>query len=138
VIHVIEGNIPNVSENQPFATTLDSLPADETPSVEKRFGPEFAATHPLAVAPVVSPPHSVDGFVKEFLHELNTNQGVALSRSSVNDQYLALASTVRNYLMARWLETGARPARTSRRSSATCPPSTCSAASSATRCSPPT
>jgi hypothetical protein len=73
VIHVIEGNIPNVSENQPFATTLDSLPADETPSVEKRFGPEFAATHPLAVGPVGSPPHSVDGFVKEFLHELNTN-----------------------------------------------------------------
>jgi len=47
----------------------------------------------------------VDGFVREFLHELNTNQGVTLSRSSVNDQYLALASTVKNYLMARWLET---------------------------------
>lgn len=43
--------------------------------------------------------------MREFLHELNTNQGVTLSRSSVNDQYLALASTVKNYLMARWLET---------------------------------
>ncbi|HMS38138.1 MAG TPA: glycogen/starch/alpha-glucan phosphorylase, partial [Arachnia sp.] len=52
------------------------------------------------------PAHSVDGFVREFLHELNTSQGVTLSRSTVNDQYLALASTVKNYLMARWLETG--------------------------------
>ena len=31
-----------------------------------------------------------------------------LARSSVNDQYLALAKTVRNYLMARWLETQRR------------------------------
>jgi len=106
VIHVIEGNIPNVSENQPFATTLDSLPADETPSVEKRFGPEFAATHPLAVGPVVSPPHSVDGFVKEFLRELNFGTGVLLSRATVNDQYVALARTVAHYLAARWLEGG--------------------------------
>ncbi len=62
-------------------------------------------THPLALAPVASPPHSVDGFVREFLRELNTGQGVALSRSTVNDQYLALARTVRQYLMTRWLET---------------------------------
>jgi starch phosphorylase len=47
----------------------------------------------------------VDGFVREFLRELNTGQGVALGRSTVNDQYLALARTVRHYLMARWLET---------------------------------
>ena len=81
-------------------------PADESPITEfHRVGPEFPPTHPLALAPVGSPMHSVDGFVREFLHELNTNQGVALSRSSVNDQYLALASTVKNYLMARWLET---------------------------------
>lgn len=72
------------------------------------FGPAATPKHPRATAPVSSPPHSVDGFVKEFLHELNTNQGVALSRSSVNDQYLALASTVKNYLMARWLETGGK------------------------------
>ena len=61
-----------------------------------------------AVAPVGMPAHSVDGFVREFLHELNAKQGVTLSRSTVNDQYLALASTVKNYLMARWLETGRR------------------------------
>ena len=65
-------------------------------------------THPLAKAPVTTPPYNVDGFVKEFLHQLNTNQGVALSRSSLNDQYLALARTVRGYLMARWLETSRR------------------------------
>ena len=62
-------------------------------------------THPFAKAPVTTPPYTVDGFVKEFLHNLNTHQGVALSRSSLNDQYLALARTVRGYLMARWLET---------------------------------
>ncbi|HET9126466.1 MAG TPA: glycogen/starch/alpha-glucan phosphorylase [Propionibacteriaceae bacterium] len=65
-------------------------------------------THPLAKAPVTTPPYNVDGFVKEFLHNLNTQQGVALSRSSLNDQYLALARTVRGYLMARWLETSRR------------------------------
>lgn len=82
------------------------LQADETPNTDVlAYGPMFTPTHPLATAPVGSPPHSVDGFVREFLHELNTTQGVTLSRSSVNDQYLALASTVRNYLMARWLET---------------------------------
>ncbi|AQP50376.1 glycogen/starch/alpha-glucan phosphorylase [Tessaracoccus flavescens] len=89
---------------QPVGTTL---PADETPNTDTRsFGPASTPTHPLATAPVGMPSHSVDGFVREFLHELNTNQGVTLSRSSVNDQYLALASTVKNYLMARWLETG--------------------------------
>jgi starch phosphorylase len=82
------------------------LPADETPSTAvHQLGPMFPPTHPVAQAPVTSPTHSVDGFVREFLRELNTDQGVALSRSTVNDQYLALASTVRNYLMARWLET---------------------------------
>ena len=84
-------------------------PADESPTTDHRvYGPAFQPTHPLAVAPVGSPPHSVDGFVKSFLNELNTTQGVTLSRSSINDQYLALATTVRNYLMARWLETGRR------------------------------
>ena len=80
--------------------------ADESPNTDvHRFGSSSNPTHPLATAPVASPTYSVDGFVKEFLHELNTNQGVTLSSSSVNDQYLALASTVKNYLMARWLET---------------------------------
>ncbi len=81
-------------------------PADESPTTEiHRFGPTTKPTHPLALAPVAAPPATVDGFVKEFLRELNTGQGVALSRSTVNDQYLALARTVRHYLMARWLET---------------------------------
>ncbi|SHI85482.1 starch phosphorylase [Tessaracoccus bendigoensis DSM 12906] len=82
-------------------------PIDEV-SGHRTLGPTSTPTHPLATAPVGMPAHSVDGFVREFLHELNTNQGVALSRSSANDQYLALASTVRNYLMARWLETSRR------------------------------
>ncbi|MFT4110257.1 glycogen/starch/alpha-glucan phosphorylase [Propionicimonas sp.] len=81
-------------------------PADEQPTTGlTTLGPVIKPTHPLALAPVAAPPHSVDGFVREFLRELNTGQGVALSRSSVNDQYLALARTVRHYLMARWLET---------------------------------
>jgi starch phosphorylase len=80
--------------------------ADERPTTEvRRVGPMFQPTHPIALAPVTSPPHSVDGFVREFLRELNTGQGVSLSQSSTNDQYLALARTVRHYLMARWLET---------------------------------
>jgi starch phosphorylase len=89
-----------------YAAPLTSIPADETQSVEThRLGPLFPPTHPVALAPVTAPLHSVDGFVREFLRELNTGQGVTLSRSSVNDQYLALARTVRHYLMARWLET---------------------------------
>jgi starch phosphorylase len=80
--------------------------ADETPITETRLvGPASPPTHPIAQAPVTSPPHSVDGFVKEFLHTLNFSLGVSLSRSTVNDQYLALARTVRHYLTARWLET---------------------------------
>ncbi len=62
------------------------------------------ATHSLALSPVMGPPISVDGFVHEFLNNLNFHQGVALSSSSANDRYLALAYTVRDYLMARWLE----------------------------------
>lgn len=66
------------------------------------------ATHPLAIAPVIAPSASVDGFVKQFLANLNFDQGVALSASDANDQYLALAGTVRDYLMARWLEDQSR------------------------------
>ncbi|MDF1489293.1 glycogen/starch/alpha-glucan phosphorylase [Tessaracoccus caeni] len=88
-----------------FSNTQNHV-ADESPNTDVRaLGPTSTPTHPLATAPVGSPAHSVDGFVREFLHELNTNQGVTLSQSSPNDQYLALASTVKNYLMARWLET---------------------------------
>ncbi|MEE9965103.1 MAG: glycogen/starch/alpha-glucan phosphorylase [Propionicimonas sp.] len=87
-------------------TAKPAVPADENPlTARHQVGTLFEPTHPLALAPVAAPPHSVDGFVREFLRELNTGQGVALSRSTVNDQYLALARTVRHYLMARWLET---------------------------------
>lgn len=62
------------------------------------------ATHPLALAPVTAPESSPDAFVADFLHNLNFDRGVALSASSENDRYFALAHTVRDYLMARWLE----------------------------------
>lgn len=64
----------------------------------------LGATHPLALAPVTGPASSVDGFVRQFLRNLNYERGVPLSASSVNDRYFALAMTVRDYLMARWLE----------------------------------
>ena len=90
----------------PSTTPAAPIRADETPATGgHRVGPMFQPTHPIALAPVTAPPHSVDGFVREFLRELNTGQGVALSQSTTNDQYLALARTVRHYLMARWLET---------------------------------
>ncbi len=62
------------------------------------------ATHPLALAPVTGPASSVDGFVRQFLRNLNYERGVPLSASSPNDRYFAFAMTVRDYLMARWLE----------------------------------
>ena len=64
----------------------------------------LSATHPLALAPVTSPPATVDGFVREFLLNLNMDRGVALSSSTETDKYMALAATVRDYLVARWLE----------------------------------
>ena len=87
----------------PLDTTADGAPA-----WRHEVGPRHTPTSSLALGPVISPPHTVDGFVKAFLHELNFGQGVPLSTSSVNDQYLALARTVRSYLMARWLETARR------------------------------
>jgi len=86
-------------------TGIAFTPPDESQQHGQQIGPLFPPTHPVANAPVGTPAPTVDGFVREFLHELNSNQGVALSRSTINDQYLALAQTVRNYLMARWLET---------------------------------
>lgn len=53
---------------------------------------------------MTSPPSTVDGFVKEFLQNLNFERGVTLTSSSPNDRYMALAYTVRDYLQARWLE----------------------------------
>ncbi|MGC0367857.1 starch phosphorylase [Microbacterium sp. SLBN-111] len=72
---------------------------------------ELRLTHPLALAPVAAPPASVDGFVRRFLQNLNFDQGVALSASDDNDRYLALAGTVRDYLMARWLDDQAQQSR---------------------------
>ncbi|MDO8122071.1 glycogen/starch/alpha-glucan phosphorylase [Isoptericola sp. b490] len=57
------------------------------------------------IVPTPTPDLTVDAFTRAFLRELNFGQGVELSASSVNDQYLALARTVRQYLMSRWLET---------------------------------
>ncbi|MDO5627079.1 MAG: glycogen/starch/alpha-glucan family phosphorylase, partial [Mobilicoccus sp.] len=42
------------------------------------------------------------------MRELNYGQGISLDRSTVNDQYLSLARTVRHYLMTQWLATGTR------------------------------
>jgi starch phosphorylase len=42
------------------------------------------------------------------MRELNYGQGVSLARSSVNDQYLALARTVRHHLQSRWMATLAK------------------------------
>ncbi|MBC7297285.1 MAG: glycogen/starch/alpha-glucan family phosphorylase, partial [Demequina sp.] len=54
--------------------------------------------------PISSRVYTVEGFAREFLHELNFGQGVDLDRASVNDKYLALSRTVRHYLATRWLE----------------------------------
>ncbi len=82
---------------------------DPTPTIYRHeAGPSSPPRHPLVLGPIISPPHTVDGFVKQFIHELNYGQGVPLSTASLNDQYLALARTVRAYLMARWLETSRR------------------------------
>ncbi|WP_405372631.1 MULTISPECIES: glycogen/starch/alpha-glucan phosphorylase [unclassified Microbacterium] len=63
-----------------------------------------SASHVLALAPVTAPQITVDAFVEQFLRNLNNGRGVALSTSAPNDRYFALAATVRDYLMARWLE----------------------------------
>ncbi len=99
------------SAAMPDDTTIPAEPAAAEASSESsqawrhEAGPRHTPTAALALGPVISPPHTVDAFVKTFLQELNFGQGVPLSTSSLNDQYLALARTVRSYLMARWLET---------------------------------
>src|SRR5674476_1148218 len=56
-----------------------TIHADETPTTETRqLGPHFTPTHSVALPPVTTPPHSVDGFVQELLRELNGGQGLAL------------------------------------------------------------
>ena len=47
----------------------------------------------------------VDRFTQEFLEELQFGQGVVLARASSHDLYTALARTVRQQLMSRWLAT---------------------------------
>jgi starch phosphorylase len=55
--------------------------------------------------PIASPEHSVDGFVRQYLRELTYSQGTTLERATTHDQYLALARTVRDYLISRWTRT---------------------------------
>ena len=98
----------NFVEDIKISSERPDIPGDEAQVLGARIGPEFAVKNPSALGPVQSPQHTVDGFVKQFFHELNMGQGVTLARSTVNDQYLALARTVRNYLMARWLESSRR------------------------------
>ncbi|UJP09218.1 glycogen/starch/alpha-glucan phosphorylase [Microbacterium sp. KUDC0406] len=71
-------------------------------------------THPLALANVIAPPATVDGFVAEFLLNLAQDRSVALQDSTTADRYLALVRTVRGHLAARRLETErtARPGKT--------------------------
>jgi starch phosphorylase len=57
---------------------------------------------------LTAPHHTVEGFVGDFMRELNYGQGVSLARSSVNDQYLSLSRTVRHHLQARWMATLAK------------------------------
>jgi starch phosphorylase len=46
-----------------------------------------------------------DAFAREFVEELRFGQGVDLARATPNDCYMALARTVRQALMARWIAT---------------------------------
>jgi starch phosphorylase len=46
-----------------------------------------------------------DAFAREFVEELRFGQGVDLARATANDCYMALARTVRQALMARWIAT---------------------------------
>lgn len=80
--------------------------AEESPAMaQPKKGPANPPTHPLAQEAAVAPGRNVDSFVKAFLFELNLELGVSLEESTVNDQYLALARTVREYLLADWLRT---------------------------------
>ncbi len=47
----------------------------------------------------------VENFTRQFLEELQFGQGVALVRATTHDLYMALARTVRQQLMSRWLDT---------------------------------
>lgn len=87
---------------------LHQLHVETQEMARRNKGPAHEPTHPLALTPSVPAERTVDGFVEEFLENLNFAQGVALPRSTVNDQYLALAMTVRRYLMTDWMNTSRR------------------------------
>ncbi|XVX21402.1 glycogen/starch/alpha-glucan phosphorylase [Actinomycetota bacterium] len=87
---------------------LHHLQVETQEMARRNKGPAHTPTHPLALTPSVPAERTVDGFVEEFLENLNFAQGVALPRSTVNDQYLALAMTVRRYLMTDWMNTSRR------------------------------
>ncbi|MGL5406187.1 MAG: glycogen/starch/alpha-glucan phosphorylase [Propionibacteriaceae bacterium] len=80
---------------------------DERPQRGPERGPRYLPTHQLTQTSTAAPVNTVDGFVKEFLHELSTGRGVSLENSTINDQYHALSATVRNYMMEYWLQTQA-------------------------------
>jgi len=93
----------------PLPSTAAPASFTESPThAPNVLGPTKEPTHPFAKNVVEQPRKTVDGFVELFLRKLNMAQGVLLERSTVNDQYLALAKTVRDYLMAGWLEAGVR------------------------------
>ncbi|STD11937.1 Maltodextrin phosphorylase [Dermatophilus congolensis] len=95
-------------EPVPSGPSLEDL-ADETPELALYGkGPQFTPTSDLAGKAAVAPPRTVEGFAQEFLEELNFGQGVSLERATVNDQYLALARTVRQFMQADWLKTARR------------------------------
>jgi starch phosphorylase len=81
----------------------------QSPSLSSDFGyavERAVRVASLRVAHVSAPNAPSTASSMEFLRELNFGtEGVPLARSTVNDQYLALARTVRHYLMADWLET---------------------------------
>jgi starch phosphorylase len=60
---------------------------------------------PTRHAPASTPEPTVEAFTREFLEDLRFGQGVDLARATRNDLYFALGHTVRQYLMARWLDT---------------------------------
>ncbi|KJL33502.1 glycogen/starch/alpha-glucan phosphorylase [Microbacterium azadirachtae] len=57
------------------------------------------ATAPHPPVPALELPPTADGFTAQFLRNLNFDGGVTLADASTNDRYLALARTVRDYLM---------------------------------------
>ncbi|CUH95420.1 Glycogen phosphorylase [Propionispora sp. 2/2-37] len=44
-------------------------------------------------------------FKEEFIQKLQSMQGMSLEEASVNDQYLALGATIRDYISRKWIQT---------------------------------